>query len=497
MRRHVQPTPALLDRRRNSRALLVPALLVLGAIVACRWRLVRRRVRASQTGDEPLDGDSRVASQPLAVDEPARAVPERGLRRHVRLAIAGSLLIVLIISAGSVAEHVGRAPHLTPAEAASAPPSTLAPAPLEVVDTSPAPGTTDLGLSNEIAVQFSAPLAAGTTDPMLVPSTPGTWTLERSTTLVFRPNGYFTPLSKLSLTVAAGAAGPHGRLGQSLAAPYTASFSVPAPSVLRLQQLLADLDYLPLRFDAAAPAAGLGPASSAVSSGATTSRASAPSSDSAPVTISPTTGTSAIEAGPTAAGAVALSAQPGTFSWRYPKIPVSLSSLWQPGVDTVLVQGAVMAFESDHGLKDDGELTAAFWADLLSAVASGQVATGAYDYLEVSTALPETLSVWQDGTVVFQSPTNTGIPQAPTALGTFPVYARFLSTTMSGYNPDGSYYDDPGVPYVAYFNGGDAVHGFYRYAYGFPQSLGCVELPYSAAAVVFNDDPIGTLVYVS
>ena len=99
--------------------------------------------------------------------------------------------------------------------------------------------------------------------------------------------------------------------------------------------------------------------------------------------------------------------------------------------------------------------------------------------------------------MVFQSPTNTGIPQAPTALGTFPVYARFLSTTMSGYNPDGSYYNDPGVPDVAYFNGGDAVHGFNRGTYGFPQSLGCVELPYSAAAVVFNDDPIGTLVSIA
>jgi hypothetical protein len=68
---------------------------------------------------------------------------------------------------------------------------------------------------------------------------------------------------------------------------------------------------------------------------------------------------------------------------------------------------------------------------------------------------------------------------------------------MSGYNPDDTYYDDPGVPNVAYFNGGDAVHGFPRYTYGFPQSPGCVELPISAAAIVSNGDPIGTLVTVS
>jgi lipoprotein-anchoring transpeptidase ErfK/SrfK len=104
---------------------------------------------------------------------------------------------------------------------------------------------------------------------------------------------------------------------------------------------------------------------------------------------------------------------------------------------------------------------------------------------------------WRDGTVIYRTPVNTGIPVAPTAPGTYPVYARYLSTTMSGYNPDGSHYEDPGIPDVAYFNGGDAVHGFLRASYGFPQSLGCVELAYSAAAIVFNYDPIGTLVTVS
>jgi lipoprotein-anchoring transpeptidase ErfK/SrfK len=118
-------------------------------------------------------------------------------------------------------------------------------------------------------------------------------------------------------------------------------------------------------------------------------------------------------------------------------------------------------------------------------------------YLEVTTSSPETLHVWRDGKVIDQSLANTGIAEEPIAPGTFPVYLRYASTTMSGYNPNGSYYSDPGVPYVAYFNGGDAVHGFLRAQYGYPQSLGCVELPYANAAVVFNYDPIGTLVNVS
>ena len=68
---------------------------------------------------------------------------------------------------------------------------------------------------------------------------------------------------------------------------------------------------------------------------------------------------------------------------------------------------------------------------------------------------------------------------------------------MTGTNPDGSHYSDPGIPWVSYFNGGDALHGFVRSSYGFPQSDGCVEMPPDHAEVVFPYTPIGTLVTVS
>jgi lipoprotein-anchoring transpeptidase ErfK/SrfK len=68
---------------------------------------------------------------------------------------------------------------------------------------------------------------------------------------------------------------------------------------------------------------------------------------------------------------------------------------------------------------------------------------------------------------------------------------------MTGTNPDGSHYSDPGVPWVNYFNGGDAVHGFPRGSYGTPQSNGCVELPIETAAKVFPLLAIGDLVIVS
>lgn len=110
--------------------------------------------------------------------------------------------------------------------------------------------------------------------------------------------------------------------------------------------------------------------------------------------------------------------------------------------------------------------------------------------------MPETLTIWHDGREVFSSPANTGIPVSPTATGTFPVYEKLQSQVMQGVNPDGSHYADP-VSWVSYFNGGDAVHYFDRGSYGWPQSLGCVELPSSAAAEAYPYLPYGTLVTVT
>lgn len=215
---------------------------------------------------------------------------------------------------------------------------------------------------------------------------------------------------------------------------------------------------------------------------------------------------STVSAGATSAAGLAEPGDPalipleplaGTFRWRYHHIPPSLATMWQRGRYSTLTRGAVMAFESDHGLADDGVAGPQVWVALIRAVARHQVGRRHYDYIEVSTSVPEMLRVWQDGKVVYRCPANTGIPSRPTQTGAFPVFERFVSTTMSGTNPDGSKYSDPGVPYVAYFNGGDAVHGFLRSQYGYPQSLGCVELSYATAAVVFRYDPIGTLVSVS
>jgi hypothetical protein len=187
----------------------------------------------------------------------------------------------------------------------------------------------------------------------------------------------------------------------------------------------------------------------------------------------------------------------GSFQWRYADTPSQLASLWVPGAWNVVTQGALMAFEADHNLYIDGVPGPTAWAVLLDAVAARDVTTRPYTYLVVTETLPETLYVWRGGQVVFQTPVNTGVYRATTPLGTWPVYLRFTSVTMKGTNPDGTKYDDPGVPWVSYFYESDAVHGFLRSGYGYPQSDGCVELPYSSAETVFPLDTYGTLVTVT
>jgi lipoprotein-anchoring transpeptidase ErfK/SrfK len=222
--------------------------------------------------------------------------------------------------------------------------------------------------------------------------------------------------------------------------------------MLRLQQMLAELGYLPLDFTAASPL------------------------------TSPTQ-----EGDP----------QVGTFTWRWANQPASLTSLWTQGTDNVITKGAVMNFESQHDLTVDGIAGPEVWGAILTAVENGQGDALPYGYVYVSQNLPESATVYQNGAEVYQTVANTGVAGAPTGVGTFPVYARYTVTTMSGTNPDGSKYVDPGIRWVSYFNGGDALHGFPRASYGFPQSDGCVEMPIANAAVVFPLTPLGTLVTVS
>jgi lipoprotein-anchoring transpeptidase ErfK/SrfK len=155
-----------------------------------------------------------------------------------------------------------------------------------------------------------------------------------------------------------------------------------------------------------------------------------------------------------------------------------------------------MAFKSEHGMAPVASIGPAFWAALFRAAAGNDQNTAGYSYAVADKSLPETLTIWHDGRRVFRSLANTGMPGEPTVDGTFPVYEKFRFQIMRGVNPGGSTYADP-VSFVSYFNGGDAVHYFPRPGYGYEQSLGCVELPYSSAEAAYPYLTYGSLVTVA
>jgi lipoprotein-anchoring transpeptidase ErfK/SrfK len=163
-------------------------------------------------------------------------------------------------------------------------------------------------------------------------------------------------------------------------------------------------------------------------------------------------------------------------------------------------QGALTVFEAAHGIEageTEGASDARIWESLLAAETEGRRDPSPYTFVTVTESEPETLEVHKGNHVVLSTPANTGVPGAETPTGIFPIFARDVSTTMSGTDVDGTKYDIPDVPWVNYFNGGDAVHGYERGSYGFPQSNGCVELPIATSKTVFGMLALGDIVYIT
>ena len=383
--------------------------------------------------------------------------------RKSTLITAISAAVVVIAGVAVLLIVPGKTTLRTTSVAASRSTRTVHPAPaLQVTSVTPGSNSRSVNGTSPIQVGFSAPLAADSALPKLSPSVAGSWKVDGSTA-TFTPAAGFPEDTTVTLTIAAGASGMRSAAGSKagaggyLASGFTRSFTTASYSTLRLEQLLAQLGYLPLTWTASGT----------------------------PVQPSDSPGQLAAAYTPPA----------GSFSWQggYPSV---LHSLWSEGSSNSIVTGAIRAFQSEEGLTMDGVAGPEVWSDLLKAVAAGHGNGNGYTYALASKSLPETLTIWHDGRQVLSTPANTGIPGAPTVDGTFPVYEKLTFQIMKGTNPDGSTYADP-VSWVSYFNGGDAVHYFDRGSYGWPQSLGCVELPESSAESAYRYLSYGSLVTVT
>ncbi|HEY5024108.1 MAG TPA: L,D-transpeptidase family protein [Acidimicrobiales bacterium] len=363
-------------------------------------------------------------------------------------------VIVVVVGAGAfvVGRHVQSDRHAASSRG-DGKAHIAAPTSFTVVSTTPTTGATDVASNQRVSVRLSSPVTGASGMPAFTPPVSGTWAKVGPETLAFRATAPFIPTGTETLVIPAGPSGPTATDGKALAAPVTITFTVAQASTERLQQLLAQLNYLPLSFTAT---------------------------------------------GPAPSPADVITAQAGTLAWRWPNAPSSLMALWSEGYENVVTKGALMDFENQSGLTVDGLAGTRVWSTLLADVAAAKVDADSYTYVYVSKTLPQTLTLYENGApVLVNIPVNTGAPGADTVDGTFPVFEHVTSSRMQGTNTDGSTYDDPNVPWASYFNGGDALHGFVRATYGSPQSNGCVEMRIADAAQVWPLSPIGTLVTVA
>jgi hypothetical protein len=363
------------------------------------------------------------------------------------------VLLAVVVAAVAVGAALAR-PHSvgsllgSGSSGASAPPPPLPPTRLVSV-----PGGTITNGTDPLSVTLSAPPAYRSPRPTLFPAVAGTWSTVGDTES-FTPAATLAPCSKYTLTVWAHTfATGYAPLGRR----HVLTLDVKCPSLTGLQQALARLGYL---------GAKLHPIYRVH-----------------------------IHAGPETLGEAAVHAYRPPHGRLAPDPtdapPVELGQLEET------TKGALEVFQADHNLEPTGEPDAATWRLLLIVESLYHRAPHPYTWVTVSESLPETLEVHRGDRVALSTPVNTGVAGAETAQGIFPIFARYVSTTMEGTDPDGVHYVAPDVPWVNYFNGGDAVHGYPRASYGFPQSNGCVELPIETAAAVYPMLQIGDIVWVT
>jgi hypothetical protein len=384
-----------------------------------------------------------------------RPLPHLGALALAAIAVAAVPGVAASAGGGTTTSLIPPTTTSTTPTTTSQPPTTTpqpAPAPLRVISVSPRSRGTVAG-DVSFTIRFSAALRSDQkVAPRLAPALAGRWRQTSPRTLRFTPSSAYAPGATVHLTIPRGIRATDGAF---LKHAVRVSYRVGQPSPARLTQLLADLHYLPVHFVARHDPRWVN----------------------------------------TARQMQALYSPPaGRFVFGH-GWPGWLHELWARD-NAMVIRAAVMAFEAQHGMAMDGSAGPQVWSGLLGAIRRDQPNRAGYTYAIGSEGSPETLTVYHNGSVVVHTLANTGIPSAPTAQGTFTVYQRLQSQVMKGTNPDGSHYADF-VQWVAYFNGGDAVHYIARSSWGYPQSLGCIEVPYAAAERAWGYLTLGTLITVT
>jgi hypothetical protein len=228
------------------------------------------------------------------------------------------------------------------------PSTSSAPVPLKVVSVSPRKHVKPMGT---ITVAFSTPLTASSPLPTLKPAIPGSWARSGSTA-VFSPSQAYPPDTTIQVSAQKRSGGR---------SKVVATRATPHGSLLRVQQILAHLHFVPLTTSATTPL------------------------DSA------------------AEAAAVYSPPQGHFSWRYSNTPTTLRHDWSAGQPGDVVRGAIIAFQHDVGLPVDGAVGQHTWHALVAADLADKVDPDKYSFISADLSLPQRLSVWVNGQTVLTS----------------------------------------------------------------------------------------------
>lgn len=152
-------------------------------------------------------------------------------------------------------------------------------------------------------------VAANGALPVTSPSIANRWAHDGPDELVLRPSAPLLPLTPVTLRIPGRRRGVRAVDGAWLASTVVDRWQVANRSVLRLQEVLATLGYLPLTWT---PAANQH--------------------------LDASTDLDAIYQPPQ-----------GSFAWRYPDTPLTLQQAWAPGEANQMTTGAMIAFEVHDG----------------------------------------------------------------------------------------------------------------------------------------------------
>jgi LysM repeat protein len=122
---------------------------------------------------------------------------------------------------------------------------------------------------------------------------------------------------------------------------------------------------------------------------------------------------------------------------------------------------------------------------------SGSTGSRSGRWIEIDLSSQRTMA-WQGSALARSMVVSTGISRYPTPTGTFRIYSKYPSVTMSG---PGYYL--PGVPHTMFFYRGYAIHGTYWHSnFGHPMSHGCINLTRNDAAWLYSWASVGTSVVI-